>query len=163
MQAIEKVEAAASALDAASRELMMVHDDYTQALASFEKNWTPQIQSARRKYNFAHEELAYLVESNPELFTKPRSMTRGIVKFGLQKESQFNRPADAELETLLKEHIPAMLDFLMPATRSVNLQALKLLSTEQLKTLKCEKKDSDQLLLKTGADSDYKQTQNFGG
>lgn len=110
------------------------------------------IQSAAARTRDAHARLEAAIAANPELFTKPRTLTIEGTKVGVQKGKGRLLVTDKAV-ALIRRHLPEQADALIKTRESVNRPAVSALSGTQLKKIGCSLIDAgDRVLIATPRD-----------
>lgn len=107
-------------------------------LLSTKRRRMPGIKSALAKAQDSRDKLASAIESAPELFVKPRTITVDGIRVGLMKSKgkiQWDSPE--RVVKLIRKHLPEQADALIVVKESPGKAALGNLTTAQLKQIGC--------------------------
>ena len=115
----------------------------------------PALKRCIAKVAERHDNLRALIDANPQLFTKPKTMVFHGVKVGLAKGKGGIAFDDAaQVVKLIKKHLPDQADVLIITTEKPAKEALSQLSADLLKKIGCTViKSGDQVVIKP-ADSE---------
>lgn len=104
---------------------------------------------------FRHEnELRELVEANPHLFTKPKTVVLYGIKLGFQKGKGSIRFEDADqVVKLIKRKLPEQADVLIKTQEVPVKDALAQLTVQQLKSIGCQVTEAGELVIVKAVDS----------
>ncbi len=101
-----------------------------------------------------HKQLETIIDNNPGLFVKPRTMTLHGIKLGLKKgKGKVSWLPDAKVCELVRKHLPDQADQLIQTTESPIKGALIKLDAKTLQKLGYSVSDTDdQVIIKATAD-----------
>lgn len=125
-----------------------------QAMAALHRDHLPTI---RRHLNatYRHEnELRALVEANPHLFVKPRTVVLHGIKVGFEKGKGvvvINDPA--QCLALIDKKLPELADTLVITERKPSKAAIARLSVQQLKSIGCSVTEAGDRVVVRAVDS----------
>lgn len=127
----------------------------TRGLEALKDDHMPGIRTAIGEASDAWERLRELVEANPQLFKKPRTVSMHGIKFGFEKGKGGLEIADPDKTVkLIRKHLPEQAEVLI-ATREVPAKdALAQLPADQLKKLGVNLKGSDDQVVIRPADAE---------
>jgi hypothetical protein len=96
----------------------------------------PEIRAAIRRATTQHDRLKALIESQPELFTRPRSQTFHGIRVGYQKsKGRLVIENPEQTIKLIRRHFPEQADVLIATTESPVRTALNGIAAADLKKL----------------------------
>lgn len=135
---IEPIDAKARAYSQARERLSGSVAALNDAIAALKREQLPAI---KRHLNRAFEletELRALIESNPHLFTKPRTVVLHGVQVGFQKGKGVISFGDADqVVKLIEKKLPELADVLIHTKKAPVKKALNQLTTVQLRAIGC--------------------------
>lgn len=114
----------------------------------------PDIKAAVRGVADQHDKLKALIEENPELFTKPRTVVFHGIKFGYRKGTGGLEFEDEEqVVKLIRKHFPDQFDVLVKTKETPVKTALSGLTVAELKKLGVTVEATDDVVTITATDS----------
>jgi len=130
--------------------LARLHDE----IAAAKKRLLPGIKSQAAKCHDAKAALVALIEANPGLFQKPRTITVEGIKVGLQKQKGKVSWADAKaVVKAVRRHYPERFDDLVETVEKPRKSAMNNLTVcESRKLGLTVTEDSDAVLIKAAGD-----------
>lgn len=122
---------------------------------ALKRQYLPLLKRRVAKLAERHHNLRVLIDANPQLFTKPKTVVFHGVKVGFAKGKGGIAFDDAaQVVKLIKKHLPEQADVLIITTEKPAKEALSQLSADQLKKIGCTVvKSGDQVVIKP-TDSD---------
>lgn len=110
----------------------------------------PALKRAITKAAEMHDQLKQLIEANPSLFVKPRTVIYHGVKIGMKQASGGISFEDADqVVRLVKKHFPDQADVLIITTEKPSKDALRQLTVAELKKVGCNSIEAgDQVVIK---------------
>jgi hypothetical protein len=124
------------------------------AITALKRDQLPLIKRHLRRAFEVENELRGLVEANPHLFTKPRTVVLHGVKLGFQKGSggiSFDDPE--HVCKLIQKKLPDMADVLIKNDPKPIKKALQQLTVQQLKSIGCEVEEAGDRVVVKAVDS----------
>jgi hypothetical protein len=152
---LENITAAANAYAIAHADLTDVVQSLESALAQLKASYLRDLRKSVAKAADKRDELKRLIEAEPELFVKPRTLVINGIKVGYQKGKggiDFD-DAEAVVERIRKQFPDD--EALLNVKRTPNKEALAQLSVVELKKLGCTVRDTaDEIVIKPTNDVD---------
>ncbi len=145
-----EIEPAAQKFAAANQELTELVGELNDKIEALKRAWLPGIKKAVSKAAERHAELKTLIEANPGLFDKPRTVVLHGIKLGLQKGKGGIEFDDADMvivrvQKLFGDQANAYLNYKV----TPNKYALAQLPVNDLKKLGCTVRDTgDEVVIK---------------
>jgi hypothetical protein len=108
------------------------------------------IKTAAAQASNLQAELRTFVEANPDLFTRPRTMTLSGIKVGYQKgKGSLDWDDNTKVVELIRKHLPEQADVLIITEEKPSADALRQLSAKELAKIGVRIENaSDQVLVK---------------
>jgi hypothetical protein len=124
------------------------------AIDALKREQLPVIKRHLRRAFELENELRGLVECNPQLFTKPRTVVLHGVKLGFQKGAGAISFDDPEhVCKLIEKKLPDMADVLISRNPKPVKKALQQLSVQQLKAIGCQVEEAGDRVVVKAVDS----------
>jgi hypothetical protein len=136
---------------AEARAQMMEHvAALERGMETVRKKYLPAIKVTFRRTEKKYEALMAAVESNPQLFKKPRTVVFHDVKVGLKKDKgKITWDDDEKVVSLISTHFPEMFETLVRTTHTPVKTALDGLPAHDLKKLAVTvTDDGDQVVIR---------------
>ena len=155
MTQITDIERRATAFAEARAEVAGIVGYLNQAIEDLKRDNLPALKRGIAKVAERHDRLKGIIEANPQLFVKPKTVVMSGVKVGYAKGKggiSFDDPA--QVVKLIKKHLPEQADVLIITKESPAKDALAQLSAADLKRIGCHVVNAgDQVVIKP-ADSE---------
>ena len=130
-------------------------DSLESELAAVKKRHIGGIKRAAEQAAERLVQLRALVEEQPELFVKPRTLVMNGIKVGFQKnKGTLDWEDDEQVVKLIRKHFPEQVDALVKTTESPIASALANLSAAELKKLGVEVTETGDEVVIKATDSD---------
>lgn len=138
MSTIDQIEARAKAYAQARERLAEAVSGLNAAIDALKREQLPAIKVHLRRAFEAESRLRALVEQNPELFVKPRTVVLHGVQVGYAKGKGTITFEDADqVVRLIERKLPEQADVLIALKKTPVRKALAQLSVAQLKAIGC--------------------------
>ena len=129
--------------------------DLNSGIEALKRDHMPALKRAIAKAAEKHDQLKQLIEANPALFVKPRTVVYHGVKLGMQKGKGGISFDDAEqVVRLIKKHYPEQADVLVVTTEKPAKDALAQLTVAELKKVGCTVVDAGAAVVIKPTDSE---------
>jgi predicted ATPase len=153
--ALAEIEAKAKTL-ADARALLAERMEALQTeISAAKRRKLPGIKSALGEAANAENDLRALIEHNPGLFVKPRTVVFHGVKLGFQKgKGKMDWADDAQVITLIRKHLADQAEVLIQVTEKPVKEALKNLAAPDLARIGVTVEESGDHVLVKAADSE---------
>jgi arsenate reductase-like glutaredoxin family protein len=133
---MEEIQTKAKAHADARARLAEIVTTMQDGIEAIKRKNMPRLKGAVNKAVETSEELRALIEQNPDLFTRPKSVVFHGIKLGYQKAKgkiEFDDPE--KVIKLIRKHYPELADPLISTTEKPSKDALNNLAAEQLKKI----------------------------
>jgi hypothetical protein len=155
MTQISDVDQRAKAFADARAEVAAIVSTLNDGIEALKRENMPGLKRCIGKMAERHDRLKGIIEANPGLFTKPKTLVLHGVKVGYAKGKggiSFDDPA--QVVKLIKKHLPDQADVLIITKETPAKDALAQLSAAELKKIGCHVVNAgDQVVIKP-ADSE---------
>jgi hypothetical protein len=148
------IEPAARAYADARGKVSEIVTDLNDGIAALKRDSMPGLKRAIARAADKHDQLLRIIQANPGLFVKPRTVIYHGIKLGYAKGKggiAFDDPA--QVIKLIRKHLPEAADTLIKTTEAPVKDALALLTVAELKKLGCHVVDASDAVLIKPADS----------
>lgn len=151
----EQMELAAKAYAKERNILVDLVSDLDEEILKLNRKALPAIKKAVNATKEAEAKLEELVNENPALFKKPRTMTVHGIKYGFSKQKgRIEIPDPANSIKLIRKHLASKSEVLIVSTETISKDALNNISVDELKKIGCNIiADTDAVVIKA-TDSD---------
>lgn len=124
-------------LYAAERQALSARVQSLQdAMEKLRKEHMPKIRQLVGKCAERHADVKALIEANPDLFVKPKTLVFAGIKVGYKKGGgSMEWEDDAQVVKLIKKHLPDQADLLIKTKETPSKEALENLDGSDLKKL----------------------------
>ena len=151
---LDPIDAKARVYSEARDRLAASVAELNDAIAALKRNQLPVIKRHLRRAFELENELRGLVEANPHLFTKPRTVVLHGVKVGYQKGAGAISFDDADhVCRLVEKKLPELADVLIVTTKKPVKKALQQLTVQQLKAIGCQVEEAGDRVVVKAVDS----------
>lgn len=151
---LDPIDAKARVYSEARDRLAASVAELNDAIAALKRNQLPVIKRHLRRAFELENELRGLVEANPHLFTKPRTVVLHGVKLGFQKGAGAISFDDADhVCRLVEKKLPELADVLIVTTKKPVKKALQQLTVQQLKAIGCQVEEAGDRVVVKAVDS----------
>ncbi|MGA0610533.1 hypothetical protein [Caldimonas sp. KR1-144] len=134
MTTLDEIGDAARVLSERRARLRTLVEALTRGLEALKTDSLPEMRVAITEATQAWESLRDLVEANPQLFKKPRTVALHGIKVGFEKGKGGLEIVDPDRTVaLIRKHLPDQADVLIATKEAPAKDALAQLSAEQLK------------------------------
>lgn len=157
MATLIDIEPAAKAYADARAKVAEIVTQLNDGIDALKRNHMPALKRAIARAAEKHEQLKTLIDANPALFVKPRTVIYHGVKVGFKKGAGGISFDDADqVVRLIKKHFPEQADVLVITTEKPSKEALGQLTVAELKKIGCNSVEAgDQVVIKpTDSDTD---------
>ncbi len=151
---LDPIDAKARVYTEARERLAASVAELNDAIAALKRNQLPVIKRHLRRAFELENELRAMVEANPHLFTKPRTVVLHGVKLGYQKGAggiSFDDPD--HVCKLIQKKLPELADVLIKNEPKPIKKALQQLTVQQLKAIGCEVEEAGDRVVVKAVDS----------
>ena len=126
-----------------------------EGIDALKRNHLPALKRAIARAAERHDQLKQIIEANPALFVKPRTVIYHGVKIGFAKGKGGIAFDDAEqVVRLIKRHFPAQADVLVTTVEKPAKDALAQLTVAELKKVGCSVLDAGDAVVIRPTDSE---------
>lgn len=126
-----------------------------EGIEALKREHMPALKRAVTRAAEKHDQLKQIIEANPALFVRPRTVVYHGVKLGLQKGKGGIAFDDADqVVRLIKRHFPDQADVLVVTTEKPAKDALGQLSVAELKKIGCSVVDAGDAVVIKPTDSE---------
>ena len=155
MTQLTDIEKRAKAFADARAEVTGIVTVLNDGIDALKRDNLPALKRCIAKVAERHDNLRALIDANPQLFTKPKTVVFHGVKVGFAKGKGGIKFDDAEqVVKLIKKHLPEQADVLIITKETPAKDALAQLSAAELKKIGCTVvKTGEQVVIKP-ADSE---------
>lgn len=155
MTQLTDIEPTAKAYADARAKVVEIVTDLNAGIDALKRNHMPAIKRAITKAAEKHDQLKQIIEANPNLFVKPRTVIYHGVKIGMKQASGGISFDDADqVVRLIKKHFPEQADVLINTTEKPSKDALRNLSVAELKKIGCNSVDAGDAVVIKPTDSE---------
>jgi Bacteriophage Mu Gam like protein len=155
MTQLTDIEARAKAYSDARAEVAAIVTELNDSIESLKRAHMPGLKRSIAKVAERHDRLKGIIDANPQLFVRPKTVVMHGVKIGYAKGKggiTFDDPS--QVVKLIKKHLPEQADVLIITKESPAKDALAQLSAQDLKKIGCTVVNTgDQVVIKP-ADSE---------
>lgn len=144
------IEPAARAYADARAKVSEIVTDLNDGIAALKRDSMPALKRALARASEKHDQLKRIIDANPGLFVKPRTVIYHGIKLGYAKGKGGIAFEDAaQVVKLIRKHLPDVADTLIKTTEEPVKGALAQLTVAELKKLGCHVVDaSDAVVIK---------------
>ncbi len=154
MTTLADLERRAKALAETRDELVAIVTELNAGVEALKRDRMKPLKTAVKAVAEQHDKLRALIEANPELFVKPRSVVLHGIKLGWRKGSGGVEFDDAErVAELIRKHYPDQFDVLVQTKHKPLKAALEQLTVAELKKVGCTVEDSGDVVFIKATDS----------
>jgi hypothetical protein len=151
---LDPIDAKARVYSEARDRLAASVAELNEAIAALKRNQLPVIKRHLRRAFELENELRAMVEANPHLFVKPRTVVLHGVKCGFQKGAgSISYDNDDHVCKLIEKKLPELADVLIVTTKKPVKKALQQLTVQQLKSIGCEVEEAGDRVVVKAVDS----------
>jgi exonuclease VII small subunit len=150
MTQLTDIEPSAKAYAEARAKVAEIVTQLNDGIEALKRSHMPALKRAITRAAEKHDQLKQIIEANPALFTKPRTVIYHGVKLGLKKGTGGITFDDADqVVRLIKKHFPEQADVLVITTEKPSKEALGQLTVAELKKVGCNSVEAgDQVVIK---------------
>lgn len=150
MTQLTDIEPSAKAYAEARAKVAEIVTQLNDGIEALKRSHMPALKRAITRAAEKHDQLKQLIEANPALFVKPRTVIYHGVKIGLKQGSGGITFDDADqVVRLIKKHFPEQADVLVITTEKPSKDALRNLTVAELKKVGCNAVEAgDQVVIK---------------
>lgn len=150
MTQLTDIEPSAKAYAEARAKVAEIVTQLNAGIDSLKRDHMPALKRAITRAAEKHDQLKQLIDANPDLFKKPRTVIYHGVKLGYQKGKGGITFDDADqVVRLIKKHYPDQADVLVITTEKPAKDALAQLTVAELKKVGCNVVEAgDQVVIK---------------
>jgi hypothetical protein len=155
MTAMTDIERRTQALADARAALSTIVTELNDGIEALKRQHLKSLKAAVNKMAEKHEALKALIEANPALFAKPRTVMFNGIKVGLAKgKGKIEWDDDEAIVKAIKRQLPDQQDVLIITSEKPSKDAMQQLTTQQLRKLGATVVEAgDQVVIKA-ADAD---------
>jgi hypothetical protein len=136
---LETITATAALLAARRERLTTVSQRLKRDLDAIKAEAMPELQAAITEAAEAFKRLELEIQTNPQFFTRPRTVVAHGLKFGMEKGKGTLEIANPDKTVaLIKKHFPDQVDLLIDTKETPAKDAIAKLPAADLKRLGCE-------------------------
>lgn len=151
---MEAIESKAKVYAAARERLAESVNALNAAIAALQRDHLPGIKRQLGRAFEAENALQALVQANPHLFTKPRTVVLHGVKVGYEKGVGGIEFDDGDqVVALIRKKLPELADVLIVTKESPVKKALNQLTVQQLKAIGCTVREAGDRVVVRAVDS----------
>lgn len=155
MTKLTDIEPNAKAYAEARSKVVEIVTQLNDAIEALKRDHMPALKRAITKAAEKHDQLKQIIEANPTLFVKPRTVIYHGVKLGMQKGKGGISFDDADqVVRLIKRHFPEQADVLVVTTEKPAKDALAQLTVADLKKVGCTVVDAGDAVVIKPTDSE---------
>lgn len=155
MTQLTDIEPTAKAYADARAKVVEIVTDLNAGIDALKRNHMPALKRAITKAAEKHDQLKQIIEANPALFVKPRTVIYHGVKIGMKKGTGGISFDDADqVVRLIKKHYPDQADVLIITSEKPAKDALAQLSVAELKKIGCNSVDAGDAVVIKPTDSE---------
>ena len=155
MTKLTDIEPTAKAYAEARAKVAEIVTDLNSGIEALKRSHMPSLKRAIAKAAEKHDQLKQIIEANPTLFVRPRTVIYHGVKLGMQKGKGGISFDDAEqVVRLIKKHYPEQADVLVVTTEKPAKDALAQLTVAELKKVGCTVVDAGDAVVIKPTDSE---------
>lgn len=151
---LDPIDAKARVYSEARDRLAASVAELNEAIAALKRNQLPVIKRHLRRAFELENELRAMVEANPHLFVKPRTVVLHGVKLGFQKGIggiSFDDPE--HVCKLIQKKLPELADVLIKNEPKPIKKALQQLTVQQLRAIGCQVEEAGDRVVVKAVDS----------
>lgn len=150
MTQLTDIEPSAKAYAEARAKVAEIVTQLNDGIEALKRSHMPALKRAITRAAEKHDQLKQIIEANPALFVKPRTVIYHGVKLGLKKGTGGITFDDADqVVRLIKKHFPEQADVLVITTEKPSKDALAQLTVAELKKVGCNSVEAgDQVVIK---------------
>lgn len=138
MTQLTDIEKRAKAFADARAEVAEIVSTLNDGIEALKRDNMPELKRAIARAAEKHDNLKGIIDANPQLFVRPRTVVMHGVKFGYGKGKggiAFDDPA--QVVKLIKKHLPDQAELLIITKESPAKEAIAQLSAADLKKIGC--------------------------
>ena len=155
MTQITDIEQRAKAYSEARASVAAIVTDLHDGIEAIKRQHMGSLKRAINRMAEKHDQLKALIDGNPALFTKPRTVVFHGVKVGYQKAKGSITFTDPErVIKLIRKHFPEQFDVLVNTTEKPVKDALAQLTVDDLKKIGCSVVDAGDAIVIKPTDSE---------
>lgn len=155
MTQLTDIEPSAKAFSEARAKVAEIVTQLNDGIEALKRDHMPALKRAITKAAEKHDQLKQIIEANPALFTKPRTVIYHGVKIGLQKGKGGISFDDADqVVRLIKKQFPDQADVLVTTIEKPAKDALGQLTVAELKKIGCTVVDAGDAVVIKPTDSE---------
>lgn len=155
MTQLTDIEPTAKAYADARAKVVEIVTELNAGIDALKRDHMPALKRAITKAAEKHDQLKQIIEANPNLFVKPRTVIYHGVKIGMAKGKGGISFDDADqVVRLIKKHYPEQADVLILTTEKPSKEALGNLSVAELKKIGCNSVDAGDAVVIKPTDSE---------
>lgn len=155
MTQLTDIEPSAKAYAEARAKVADIVTELNTGIDALKRDHMPALKRAITKAAEKHDQLKQLIEANPALFVKPRTVIYHGVKIGMKKGTGGISFDDADqVVRLVKKHFPEQADVLVTTVEKPAKDALAQLTVAELKKVGCSVVDAGDAVVIKPTDSE---------
>lgn len=155
MTKLTDIEPSTKAFADARARVAEIVAELNAGIDALKRDHMPDLKRAIARAAERHDQLKQIIEANPALFQRPRTVVYHGVKVGYQKGKGGIAFDDAaQVVRLVKKHFPEQADVLIVTTERPNKDAISQLSAADLKRIACSVVDAGDMVVIKPADSE---------
>jgi exonuclease VII small subunit len=150
MTKLTEIEPRAKAFAEARAKVAEIVTQLNDGIEALKRDHMPALKRAITRAAEQHDKLKQIIEANPALFVKPRTVIYHGVKIGMKQGAGGISFEDADqVVRLVKKHFPDQADVLIITTEKPSKDALRQLTVAELKKVACNSVEAgDQVVIK---------------
>jgi exonuclease VII small subunit len=155
MTQLTDIEPSAKAFAEARSKVAEIVTQLNDGIDALKRDHMPALKRAISRAAERHDQLKQIIEANPDLFKKPRTVIYHGVKIGYQKGKGGITFDDADqVVRLIKRHFPDQADVLVTTVEKPAKDALAQLTVAELKKVGCAVVDAGDAIVIKPTDSE---------
>jgi len=155
MTKLTDIEPSAKAFAEARSKVAEIVTQLNDGIDALKRDHMPALKRAICRAAERHDQLKQIIEANPDLFKKPRTVIYHGVKIGFQKGKGGITFDDADqVVRLIKRHFPDQADVLVTTVEKPAKDALAQLTVAELKKVGCAVVDAGDAIVIKPTDSE---------
>lgn len=154
MTTLNDLEKRAKALADTRASVASIVQTLNDGIDALKRNHMAALKKAVNAAAEQHERLKAVIDENPQLFVKPRTVVMHGIKFGFKKGSgALEFEDEARVVALIEKHFPERADVLVATTKKPVKTALSQLTVAELKRLGVTVEGTDDVVVIKPTDS----------
>lgn len=152
---LDHITEAAKTLAGARQQLLQMTQALDASLEALKANAMPEIRQGIDQATTAWTALERLIQANPHLFVKPRTVAAHGIRFGIEKgKGVITLPPDAKAVALIRKHCPEQAELLINVVETPVKKAIAQLPIDLLRKIGGRVEDTADRVVIRPADSD---------